>query len=384
MPNNHQSNKGTPQPKVAKKITNNKSKQQPKKKGPAGARFASGYAQYAMTKIPAAVAMTVNRRKPVFTRTADGFRVVGSELITIIQGSPSLTTGAITQIDINPGLPGAFPELSQIAPSFERYKTNSLSFTVVPTGGSSATGLIVLAPQYDAADPVPVTELGMCQYKNAKEIMLADTSGNLTTRTITCFPKSRSAVEAGTSKYLFTRPGALPANLDVKTYDCVALAIGAFGTTTGNVARLWANYDFELVELQPSSSAGALASLVGVPVSSANMFGTTVVNQLAGSIIVASATTNTITFVNMGEYFVSLLAIGTGVSALGGSSATASVVAGAASVGAAATTGRITFAVRTTAPNQTLVLTSTATTLTTLVATITYANYLQLTTAGSF
>jgi hypothetical protein len=114
------------------------------------------------------------------------------------------------------------------------------------------------------------------------------------------------------------------------------------------------------------------------------MFGTAVVNQLAGSIIVASATTNTITFVNMGEYFVSLLAIGTGVSALGGSSATASVVAGAASVGAAATTGRITFAVRTTAPNQTLVLTSTATTLTTLVATITYANYLQLTTAGSF
>jgi len=366
-----------------------KKKMPPKKKmavsrAPKGA---AGYAQFTRTAIPTANVITVNRRKPVFTRTADGFRVVGSELISIITGYQTTGIG-VSQIQINPGLASAFPELSQIAPSFERYKTNRLAFTVVPSGGSSIGGLVVLAPQYDAADPVPITELAMCQYKNAKEIMLADVSGNLSTRTIECFPKAKSAIETGTSKWLFTRPGALPANLDEKTYDCMSLAVGVFGnTTTTGIARLWVHYDFELAELQPSSAQGALASLLGVPVSSANMFGTTVVNQAAGSIITASATTNTITFPNMGEYFVSLQTIGTGISALGGSagsSTTSTVTAGAASVGASATDGRITFAVRVLQPNGTLVLTSTATTLTTVAATITYANYLQLTTAGSF
>jgi hypothetical protein len=332
----------------------------------------TGYAVMKSVKAPVASQFIVDRREPKWTKTATGFRVVGSELIYLVAGSTSF---GVVQIPINPGLVGAFPELSSVACSFERYKPNRISFRLVPNKGTSVAGLVALAPQYDAADLVPATELAMAQYKNSKEFPLGSATNISKDWSIQCFPLPKG-MEPGTSKWLYTRPGALASNLDQKTYDCMSLLVAAIGTAdTTTVARLWIDYDIDFAELQPSSNLGSIGSLTGVAVSSANLFGSTTISQSSLSVIPVTALTNTITFANPGEYLLSLYLIGTVISAVGSSGGTATVTAGLLSAGSNQTTARINFAVRCTASGQTVILTCTATTITTCTAIVTLANY---------
>jgi len=257
------------------------------------------------------------------------------------------------------------------------YRLHMLRYHIVPNKGTAVAGVIMLSPQRDPADATPATELAMCQYPGTKEYPLGDTSSNPAGRMMTAI--------TGPTGWLYTRPGTLASNLDVKTYDAMDLLVGVAGTAdTSTVARLWVDYDIEFCTVQPNSAVGQVGSLIGVPVNSANLFGSTTVSPTSSSKLACTANTNTITFSNVGEYFVSLYAIGTVISALSSSGSSATVTNGLVSAGTNQTTARNTMAVRVTAPDQTLVLTCTATTVTTFAATITNADYSALVASGSY
>jgi len=334
----------------------------------------SGVAIYQTVPAPVASQVVVTRKDPSWSKSPGGFRTSGSELISLIAGN---TTFGVTSISINPGLYAAFPQLSSMANCFQKYRFHNLRYHIVPNKGTAVAGVIMLSPQRDPADATPATELAMCQYPGTKEYPLGDTSSSPSGRMMSPFNKP--------TNWLFTRPGNLASNLDVKTYDCMDLLVGVAGTAdTSTVARLWVDYDVEFMTVQPNSSIGQMSTLIGVPVNNANLFGTTTVNPSSGGKLNATASTNTITFGNIGEYLVSLYSIGTVISALTGTTSTATYTAGLVSAGTNQTTARNVIAVRTTAPDQTLVLTCTATTVTTFAATITNCDYAAVIAAGSY
>jgi len=343
-----------------------------------------GMNTYQVVQVPAVSTIAVSKSRPVFrTGRAGGTIVIGTEYLGTLVGNTGFLA---TQYPINPGMYTTFPELSQIACNFTRWRVRRLVARLIPLQGTSAVGAIMLSPQYDVLDQDPPTEQQFNQYRNVKQYPLGATADWFIKEKLDLM--ACNAASMGLARDLYVRVGPLASNLDQKTYDMANLVVAVSGTanSTSIVAKIWLDYEIELFDICPSRLLGTSATLNGVPVNSSNLFGTTVVNPSSGGNIAATAATNTITFGGIGEYLVDLLVVGTGVSALGGTTSTNTVTytAGAAAVLAAATTARITFAVRSTAFNQTLALTATATTVTSVYATILYANYSQLVAAGNY
>jgi hypothetical protein len=175
--------------------------------------------------------------KPVFERTShDWQRIVHREKIAKVVTPGTGAFNILRTVALQPGLPASFPWLANEASGWESYRINRMRFTLVPAVGTATAGDIIMAPDYDAADPAPVGEAAMSSYTDAQE---ANTWARFT-----C--EMDPDLLNGEERRKYIRNGALSPNLDIKTYDSGNLFVASTDDTAANTSKLWVDYDVTL------------------------------------------------------------------------------------------------------------------------------------------
>nr|UGO57222.1 MAG: hypothetical protein 2 [Riboviria sp.] len=295
----------------------------------------------------------------VFRSGKDSCRIVHRELLGSIAGS----AGFVIQraIALNPGLAASFPWLSTQAQAWERYRFNKLRFCYFTRTGSDVPGSFMMAPDYDAADPAPISEAVASSYQDCEE--------DAPWKDITCSLPQRSLM--GDMREKTIRSGQLQPNQDIKTYDAGNLFACTVDGTTVGWGKLWVEYDVTLFQPQvPSGGFQGSGTLdADSNLTSATPFGGAVDQESTGPISVRAVNqVVSISGAQIGqEILVTSTQTGTGITAVAYGSATgmtfktnlSSVIAAS---GNSASTNQ-TFVI--TAPIATFTLTNTVTTLAT-------------------
>jgi len=217
------------------------------------------------------------------------------EYIGEVAGSVNFAT---TGYNINPGQSGTFPWGNKIAQLYERYDFDYLEFYLTSEVSAYATqgqtGVVVMSVDYDATDIAPTTK---------QQVLDTDP------HTKPCLPSVQNPIrlildcnEMRTSDAKYVRPGAQPANTDLKTYDAGILYVSTQGmANTTNFAQLCVRYRCHLkkpvLEASINQVSGVLHFSGTIP-TSANIFATAAI-QAGGSPVMAGGITlgsNTVIF----------------------------------------------------------------------------------------
>lgn len=272
---------------------------------------------------PSALATGTNSMAPLIQGGRNSTRIVHRELVASIVGSAAF---AVNQsIPLNPGLASSFPWLSSQAQAWEQYRFNRLKFCYYTRTGSSTSGSVQLVPDYDAADAAPASE----QIASSFEDVVEDAPW----KDLESVLNPQAMFPMGPKKFI--RSGALPANLDIKTYDAGQMFVCTTDGAAVNWGKLWVEYDVELsVPANPAAGSLAAASqhVTSTSPVSADLFPTPIV--LAGSSALATLSGKTLTFLQAGKYLVALNLSATttfinSVAASGGASLVLSYAGGA-------------------------------------------------------
>lgn len=161
------------------------------------------------------------------------------------------------QFGINPGNSGLFPWLSTVARRFEMYKFRSLRIIYEPQTGTTSSGTIMLAIDYDASDLPPLDKTQMMSYKNA--VRSPQWSG--------CVHQSASA-DLHRLKTNYVLSGVAPPNSDIKTFDIgnLFVAVQSSGEIQAS-GELYVEYDVDLITPQIDNIVIS-GSTVGTPYTS--------------------------------------------------------------------------------------------------------------------
>jgi hypothetical protein len=190
---------------------------------------------------PVSESRRLSTRKPrTFQTERGGVRIVHAENLGSINGSVAFTVQSYV---VNPGLQNCFPWLSTIAQNYEQYRFHRVSFRYITRTGTSTTGSVLGAPDYDVLDPPPTSEQQISSYQDCVE--------DVTWRNID-FPLDTSAMfPLGPRKYV---RGSEPVFGDLKTYDaCQFFLATVEETSSTSVGKLWIDYDVEF--FVPASAA---------------------------------------------------------------------------------------------------------------------------------
>jgi len=176
---------------------------------------------------------------------------------------------------INPGNNELFPWLSPIAEQFEQYRFNGLLMQFVSTSASAlnstntALGNMILATDYDAADPA---------YKNQQQ-MLSTTFANSGApcanilHAVECDPASIP------TKWLYVRSSSVNSGTDARLYDLGKFQLATYGSQAAAVVgQLWVTYDVTFQKKQ-------MNNILGLALKSCkyNLQGVTTANYFAGA-----------------------------------------------------------------------------------------------------
>lgn len=177
--------------------------------------------------------------------------------ITAFTGSPS--TFQSTSFALNPGQVATFPWLSNVARNFESYRFRKLHFRYETEAPSSLGGTLVMSVDYDSTDPAPLTKQQAMAYRNA-------------VRSAPWEPCCHTSMREDLSKLksMFVRPGAQPANTDIKLYDVGNLFVCTQNVTTASAVcgELYVEYEVELLTPIWENSfgvSGVLEALINTP-----------------------------------------------------------------------------------------------------------------------
>jgi len=226
---------------------------------------------------------------------------------------------ANVQYAVNPGQATTFPWGSKIAALYEEYDFSYLEFyykrEVSEHATLGTTGKVILSFDYDASDIAPTT-------KQQVEDTVPHMDGMPSTPEIR-LRLDCARMRKNIAKYV--RPGALPANTDIKTYDVGNLNVSTYGlaASSGTLGELRVRYCCKFSEpvLAASQVVGGVAHFSSLV--------STTTNNLAGMALQAgytptlggiTAAGNTVTFpANIPGNYLLVLAIqaGTSVSAIG-------------------------------------------------------------------
>jgi len=224
----------------------------------------------------------------IFRNGIDSCRIIHRELVASITGSQAF---AVAQaLALNPGLASTFPWLSNEAAGWEKYRFNGVKFCYYTRTGSNVPGSMMLAPDYDASDAAPVSEVAASAYE--------DTVEDAPWKDIECHLAGKELM--GDMEERYVRTGSLAANQDIKTYDCGNLFACTVDGTAVNWGKLWVEYDVTLItpHVPPGGfqSAGTLTAAGGT-IAAATPFGAVPVQT--GPVIVNAAGTDVVTLSNV-------------------------------------------------------------------------------------
>lgn len=106
------------------------------------------------TKLPAAIVRNGRSGEPTISNKGKVTRVKHVEMFADVLGSVPFSLHTFV---LNPGNSKLFPWLSAMAQSWEHYRFERVSIEFQPIVGTSANGLIALAPDYNLVEPVPTS-----------------------------------------------------------------------------------------------------------------------------------------------------------------------------------------------------------------------------------
>lgn len=221
----------------------------------------------------------------------------------------------VVQYACNPGQAVTFPWGNKIAQLYEKYSFEAIEFyykrEVSEFATAGTTGKVILSFDYDASDGIPTT-------KQQMEDTVPHSDG-MPSEPIIRLPLDVACMRNGPARYV--RPGALPANTDIKTYDVGTLNVATYGlaSTSGALGELRVRYRVRFSEpvLEPASVVGGVVHFSSVSATTANNFAGAVL-QPGGSPTMTGITlgVNTVVFpAGMPGNYLLLLSIAGGTSA---------------------------------------------------------------------
>jgi len=253
-------------------------------------------APFADRRIDAPVASTSIMRGNTSTNAVP-FPLRRKEYVADIAGSVAFTA---TKFSLNPGLSATFPWGAGIAPSFEEYDSVTVALHYEPESASSATGTVILAFDFDAADATPTTK--------QEALTFADNVRAAPWVPATLVLKTVDLRKRGP---LYVRTGTV-ASTDIKTYDlgnAYVCTSGQVGTTT--IGEFWISYHFNLRVPQPTNlSAQFSAKFVGAggSIADTTYLGTTPTKT---GLLDVTGTGKTITWNSPGQFLMTIQLGGT-------------------------------------------------------------------------
>jgi len=202
---------------------------------------------------------------PTFRNGGHGMRVCHREFLANITGSVEFSK---REFSINPGLFGTFPWLSYLANQFEEYELDGLVFEYRPSSGSaisstsSALGVVILATDYDAANPGFTTKQQMESY----EFSTSTVPFNGCMHPVEC----KRGLNVLNNLYL--RNMTNPSGTDIRMYDMGNFTIATEGMQSEYVVgELWVSYDVKFSKPRiPSSSQSTLLNVLHLQSSPSN------------------------------------------------------------------------------------------------------------------
>jgi hypothetical protein len=156
--------------------------------------------------------------------------------------SNSTTFSLLSSYPINPGQASTFPWLSTIAKNYEKYEFLALQWIYKPEvsqyASNGQTGKVLLSVDYDASDAPPSTKAQM------EDVVPHSDAMPYQQLKLNCRPKEMHQ----NSDAKFIRPGNLPSNTDIKTYDAGNLFVGISGiaNNSGTLGELHVKYIVKL------------------------------------------------------------------------------------------------------------------------------------------
>jgi len=202
----------------------------------------------------------------------------------------------VTQYACNPGQQTLFPWGNRIAQLYEKYVFDYLEFyykrEVSEFATLGTTGKVILSFDYDASDSAPST-------KQQMEDTVPHSDGMPSTPVIR-LPIDCACMRDSPARYV--RPGAQPANTDIKTYDVGNLNVATYGlaSTSGAIGELRVRYRVRFSEpvLEASSQVSGAMHFSSITPTSANNFAGAVLQSGSTPFMsgINLTTSNTVTF----------------------------------------------------------------------------------------
>jgi len=158
--------------------------------------------------------------------------VTHRELLAVVAGSDAFT---IFSGEINPGIYGSFPWLSNEALTYEMYSWRFLGYEYEPSCSTTSTGVVMLAVEFDPTDPLPENENGFMNLCDAVQGPVWSECKYV------CNPMNLSRQY----KNKYVRFGTVPSS-DIHSYDCgkfMYATIGQANTTV--IGRIFSRYSCE-------------------------------------------------------------------------------------------------------------------------------------------
>lgn len=261
--------------------------------------------QQRVQSVPAAFGRSMMNKAPSIRSNAGGFVISHREYVSDITASATAGNFSVGSYAVNPGVAISYPWLSSLARNFESYSFRQLSYEFESSVATSATGLVMLAADYDASDLAPGSKQQLMSYHNAVRSNIWSS----------CRFQSSQNDEKALGARRFVRPGSVPSGSDPKTYDVCNIFVATQGCTASQVVgELYVSYVIELFTPQSDSSVYSdqmsSAIAVGAGIAAAKPLGTSQTVTGFDNFLVDS-TGLILTFKNAGQYLVSLSAVGT-------------------------------------------------------------------------
>lgn len=236
--------------------------------------------------------LQIKRTKPSVTAFGNGVRIVHKELVSTVFaattiGSTAAFSSGQSVFQVNAACGSAFPWLSSIAPSYDKYRFRRLKLVYVPMCATNSIGRVTLLYDPDSTDPIPLERQSLSSYQCSTE------GAPWALQQLDCALDTPEDWYYTDSTNVGTATGPTNALLDQGQFFGVSYLCA---NSTDALGEIYVVYDVELKDPQPN--AGNVGQAIGNTTTVTTGFST----NFPVFVTVASTTSIVVTFTSPGRY----------------------------------------------------------------------------------